>query len=126
MRYIITTPEPRWTGEVAGVAFAHGRGLVDDPPARVINYFKRKGYGVEQLDAGDGEDAVLSEGASSPGGGPDNLQHAPGTSVGSEPAKGQHAGETDGKAASGDTSTEAEPKKTATRRASTTSKGDEK
>lgn len=52
-RYEITTPEPRWTGEVAGVAFAHGRAEVDSDatPARVLAYFRRKGYGVVQLDA---------------------------------------------------------------------------
>jgi hypothetical protein len=49
-RYEITTPEPRWTGEVAGVAFAHGRAEATDPPARVIAYFIRKGYGVSRLD----------------------------------------------------------------------------
>jgi len=84
MRYLITTPEPRWTGEVAGVAFAHGEGLVNDPAPRVLNYFLRRGYGVEKLDGGKGEDTVVSEGASSPGSGPDNLQHSPGTSVGAE------------------------------------------
>ncbi len=110
MRYVITTPEPLWTGEVAGVAFAHGRGLADDPPARVINYFKRKGYGVENLDADKSDDAVVSEGASAPGGGgSDELQHMPGTSVGAD-------------ASEGDNGDKAESKKTATRR-STTNKG---
>lgn len=87
MRYLITTPEPRWTGEVAGVAFAHGEGLVNDPAARVLNYFLRKGYGVEKLDGGKDEDAVVSEGASSPGSGPNTLQHSPGTSVGAQKAE---------------------------------------
>lgn len=51
-RYVITTPEPRWTGEVAGVAFAHGTGITpEDPPARVLNYFRRRGYGVTALEA---------------------------------------------------------------------------
>lgn len=51
MRYVIITPEPRWTGEVAGVAFAFGRGVTDDnPPLRVINYFLRRGYGVEPVE----------------------------------------------------------------------------
>jgi hypothetical protein len=64
MRYVITTPEPRWTGEVAGVAFAHGEGITGDtPPARVLNYFRRRGYGVtpvEQVDARDDGDAADS------------------------------------------------------------------
>lgn len=123
MRYIITTPEPRWTGEVAGVAFAHGRGLVDDPPARVVNYFLRKGYGVEQLGTGQDEDAVLSEGASSPGGGPDNLQHSPGTSVGAEPPKPDPSEDAED---TKDEGKDAEPKKTTTgRRGGATGKGDE-
>ena len=50
-RYEITTPEPRWTGEVAGVAFAHGRAEVpDSTPARVLSYFRRKGYGVTPIE----------------------------------------------------------------------------
>jgi hypothetical protein len=56
MRYVIKTPEPRWTGEVAGVAFAHGQGITaDDPPARVINYFRRRGYDVQPLAAAETE-----------------------------------------------------------------------
>lgn len=67
MRYVITTPEPRWTGEVAGVAFAHGRGVTDDdPPARVIAYFLRRGYGVEPVEA-----APAGENADSPQSAPD-------------------------------------------------------
>ena len=61
MRYVITTPVPRWTGEVAGVAFAFGKGITDDnPPARVINYFRRRGYEVEPVDAVD-ESAAPAE-----------------------------------------------------------------
>ena len=61
MRYVITTPEPRWTGEVAGVAFAFGRGVTDDnPPPRVINYFLRRGYGVEPVKAAPSPAAEVS------------------------------------------------------------------
>lgn len=75
MRYIITTPEPNFTGEVAGVAFAHGRAESTDPAPRVLAYFLRKGYGVQPVDAhgepvepDDG--SVEQEGASSPGAAP--------------------------------------------------------
>lgn len=50
-RFEITTPEPRWTGEVAGVAFAHGRAEIGaGTPARVVAYFRRKGYGVTEIE----------------------------------------------------------------------------
>ena len=48
MRYIVTTPERRFSGEVAGVAFANGRADVDGVThARAIRYFLRRGYSVE-------------------------------------------------------------------------------
>lgn len=72
MRYVITTPEPRWTGVVAGVAFAHGEGITaEDPPVRVLNYFRRRGYGVTAVQA-------APEPASEPApGGQDETSEAP-------------------------------------------------
>lgn len=85
MRFTIQAPRPDFSGEVAGVYFRKGRGLLDTSeeggPA-ALGYFQRRGYSVEQLDdtpaapadpngdggPGDGGKTGDGEGA---GGGPD-------------------------------------------------------
>lgn len=49
MRYRITTPEPEFRGEVAGVVFTDGAGETDNRAA--LAYFSRKGYGVHPIEA---------------------------------------------------------------------------
>ncbi|MFE3452388.1 hypothetical protein ACFXJ8_26040 [Nonomuraea sp. NPDC059194] len=48
MRYQITTPEPEFRGEIAGVVFADGVGVTDN--AAALAYFSRKGYGVHPIE----------------------------------------------------------------------------
>lgn len=50
--YTITSPEPGFSGTVAGVAFRNGQATVDSDHARAgagaaLAYFRRKGYGVD-------------------------------------------------------------------------------
>lgn len=45
----ITTPVEGYTGVVAGVAFADGKGETAEPAA--LAYFARKGYGITPTDA---------------------------------------------------------------------------
>jgi hypothetical protein len=50
MRYVITAPERRFSGEVAGVAFFNGRAEADDAQhVRALAYFRRKGYDVQPV-----------------------------------------------------------------------------
>lgn len=50
MRYVILSPERRFSGEVAGVAFFNGRAEADDAQhVRALAYFRRKGYSVEPV-----------------------------------------------------------------------------
>lgn len=53
MRYRITTPEPMFRGEVAGVVFTDGAGETADRAA--LAYFSRKGYGVHPVESASGE-----------------------------------------------------------------------
>lgn len=41
----ITTPNPQYNGETAGVRFVNGKGETDDP--RALAYFERRGYTIE-------------------------------------------------------------------------------
>ncbi len=52
-RFEIKTPEPEWTGVVAGITFAAGRAVVTsdtDAGIRALYYFKQAGYGIAGLD----------------------------------------------------------------------------
>ncbi len=51
----ITTPVPGFSGNVAGVDFAGGVAEVDPSPG-ALAYFRRHGYGVEQVDEDPGDD----------------------------------------------------------------------
>jgi hypothetical protein len=53
MRYTITAPVENFTGEVAGVAFAHGTATVDTDrsgAANALGYFQRRGYTVAPVE----------------------------------------------------------------------------
>lgn len=58
MRFRVTTPEEKFTGEVAGVSFAKGVAEVDGDEHRdALRYFRSAGYAVEPVD----EDPVEPE-----------------------------------------------------------------
>ncbi|MER7361933.1 hypothetical protein [Nonomuraea wenchangensis] len=123
MRYVITTPEPHFTGEVAGVAFAHGRAETTDPAPRVIAYFLRKGYGVQPVDGKgnpiEAEDAVVQEVASSPGAAPGPDTRSPLT------AEEKAAIEAENKDADGADGKDADTKRSTTSRRTTKKEGEQ-
>ncbi|MGW4406523.1 hypothetical protein ACWEJ6_21015 [Nonomuraea sp. NPDC004702] len=55
MLYRITTPEPEFRGEVAGVVFSGGVGHTSN--AAALAYFSRKGYGVHPIEPAIAEQA---------------------------------------------------------------------
>lgn len=48
MRYTVKSPDPEFSGEVAGVGFLNGSGQVEDSNRAALAYFARRGYSVDR------------------------------------------------------------------------------
>jgi outer membrane biosynthesis protein TonB len=49
MRFKVSTPVEKFTGNVVGVDFANGTAEVDGEQRQALSYFREAGYGIEPL-----------------------------------------------------------------------------